>query len=329
MKQIHTLSKISIVSLLFFAGCKKSDSPPLPSFTNGFNVYMVGESNGSPAYWKNGALTTFAGSGTAKSLVISGQDVYIAGQITQTTGGKISVLATVWKNGVQQNLNNTGFATANGIGINGNDLYVAGNVIDSPYQRAVYWKNGLLVNIAPNSYGFANDIIFSGSDFYIAGQLDRNNDSAVIWKNGILQPPYAIGSNTRLVKIAFNGLDLYAAGIYGGQAAFYKNSAVTTLTNVNSGTSAVTFKGNDVYITGAITDSKGNSNAAYWKNGTITILADKYSSAVANGIAFAGDDIYIIGTIYDNGKYVAVYWKNGVQQQLSPSGFGYAIAVGN
>lgn len=184
-----------------------------------------------------------------------------------------------------------------------------------------------MANLSPLSYGQANDVIFVGPDYLFAGQLDKINDSAVIWKNGTRQLPYAIGTNTWLSRLGFNAPDLYAVGSVGGWAAFFRNSNYTSLSVDNSDASGIAFKGDDVYISGYVNDSNGNANAVYWKNGVLTMLANKYSYAVASGIAIAGDDVYIIGTIYEDFTYKAVYWKNGIQVQLSPSGNGYAIVV--
>jgi len=330
MKQFNTLSKISIVSLLFFAGCKKSDN--IPSFTPGLNVYMAGESNGAAVYWKNGQQVNLANNGISKSIAVVGQDIYIAGQTAQSIQGKTSLLATVWKNGIQQNLTNSGSATAYGIGITGNDVYAIGSIVDSPGVRAVFWKNGIQVNLAPLSEGYADAIGFSGTDIYVAGILGNTRDTAVYWKNGIITPYLSISDDGLHSGMSFSGADLYSVGKFGGKAIFYKNRQITYLENnynTYSAATGITIIGSDVYISGLIFDPIGNINAVYWKNGALTILEKKYDSAIANGIAVAGNDVYVIGTVHENSTYTPVYWKNGVQQQLSPSGSGNAIAVGN
>ena len=79
----------------------------------------------------------------------------------------------------------------------------------------------------------------------------------------------------------------------------------------------------DVYAAGSI-DVGGNSVAAYWKNGTATMLGSG-KSGLANGIAISGSDVYVVGYRTAANNYpVATYWKNGIHTDLADSTTGSA-----
>lgn len=91
---------------------------------------------------------------------------------------------------------------------------------------------------------------------------------------------------------------------------------------------AMFVSGMDVYLSGTAYDSTGKVHAAYWKNGVLRILTEKYASSEARGIAVAGEDVYVVGTIVDNNRSYAVYWKNNVERRLAADADCNAIAVG-
>ena len=138
-------------------------------------------------YWKNGKpvnLTDGLQTAVAHAIVISGNDVYLAG----SEGGN----AVFWKNGNSETLAyGGGFfvpAEATAMAISGPDVYIAGAVpgafpgTNTGHKVAVYWKNGVQVNLTPDSVlSVATDIAVSGSDVYVVG---RERDTAVYWKNG-------------------------------------------------------------------------------------------------------------------------------------------------
>jgi hypothetical protein len=143
--------------------------------------------------WTNGGLKLFGkgflASATYRSTIgiaLLGNDVYIAGQIPDSTyaGG-------YWKNGAWNPLNN-GLFIPNSISTSGNDLYITGyNNIRGNAANLIpgYWKNGLFISISGAAYTSA--VVIKGNDVYVLG-LDSNNNF-VVWKNGALF--VTIGSN--------------------------------------------------------------------------------------------------------------------------------------
>lgn len=86
----------------------------------------------------------------------------------------------------------------------------------------------------------------------------------------------------------------------------------------------------DVYIGGYIDVPKGlgiTQEAAYWKNGVITVLGDTSTMTLAKGIAVSGTDVYVAATQYPFGAGYAnaIIWKNGVPTKLSPDSAGAEV----
>ena len=104
--------------------------------------------------WKNGIIQNlsdreeaFGGSGgSATSVYVSGNDVYVTGIIAYT--------ARLWKNGVVQNLaaadrNVITMSNANSVYVFGNDVYVAGG---HGGKFAALWNNGILHHLTDGSF---------------------------------------------------------------------------------------------------------------------------------------------------------------------------------
>jgi hypothetical protein len=164
---------------------------------SGSDIYVAGTmpdinrlGTAPPCFWKNGAVTFLrpvspsSASGLAKSIYVSGSDVYIVGEVYPIGSGSAPGWAVYWKNGVATELTSPSIMSeANGITVSGGDVYIAGAVSDSNrVPHATYWKNGIPTTL-DQKYSVATAITVSGSDVYVAG--NRSVDSALYWKNGI------------------------------------------------------------------------------------------------------------------------------------------------
>jgi len=134
--------------------------------------------------WKNGNLQVLRAQGALGALiktgvVISGTDVYVAGQTPIDSA--YSYGGGYWKNGVWNSINR--FFAPSSIAGSGSNIYIAGVLASSQATlRAAYWENGNLINL-PGGIA-ATAIATDGSGVYILG-VD-NNGNNVLWKNGSL-----------------------------------------------------------------------------------------------------------------------------------------------
>lgn len=129
----------------------------------GNDVHVVGwggnpDGNSYAKYWKNGveyALTDHLEDySIARDMAISGNDVYIVGDIQKGLKGE----AKIWKNGVPGSLPSG--IRASDIFILNNDIYVAGSASGSPFNRAVFWKNGTPTFISDGTENVSISSIF-------------------------------------------------------------------------------------------------------------------------------------------------------------------------
>ena len=252
-------------------------------FVSGGDVYVAGVQNGKnvshyATYWKNGVSVGLPGGGInqgasyptyysdyTSSIVVSGNDVYVAGGSHISLQGHDSTyrFAMYWKNGVPVSLvkgmldfssdSSTliSYPTTTGIAVSGNDVYVAGQEWNGKIANteAVYWKNGVVTWLTDRNIfegSSATSIAVSGNDVFVAGYKDVNGvDYATCWKNGV----------------------------------------ATLLTNGTggSGANSIAVSGSDVYVAG-YENINGYSVARYWKNGVAANLSDGRSRANANAI---------------------------------------------
>ncbi|MGZ3777476.1 MAG: hypothetical protein ACXVI9_07775 [Mucilaginibacter sp.] len=168
----------------------------------------------------------------------------------------------------------------------------------------------------------------SASDIYTAGYVAAvgGHTVAAYWKNGTLVRLGDSTINTMAYAVAVDGNDVYVVGNIRKIsqvviAAIWKNGVLAELTDGTESADArsISISGHNVYVGGYI----NNFQAAYWKNGVVTSLAN---SAVANSIAVEGNNVYAAGFLFDTkiSSNQAVYWTNGaVTECLGPNGEAY------
>jgi hypothetical protein len=129
-------------------------------FVSDNNVYSTGSIRntgpgvGFVSYWKNEAsvlLSPGLAGGAGRSIVVSGNDVYVAGVEDNSKGVR---LAKYWKNDFPVILSDgTTFTIANGIDVLGDDVYVVGVEYPAGGLGTVkLWKNGVPFSITDGGY---------------------------------------------------------------------------------------------------------------------------------------------------------------------------------
>jgi hypothetical protein len=323
-----SLSAVVMVIIFTFTSCKK-DFPPI--FKGGHShsgeptVLVAGyESNGTfnvAKYWIDGQeikLSDGTRDASANSMVVSNNDVYIAGSDSG---------AVYWKNNNEIRLSGD---NATSIFVSGNDVYIAG----THDSKAVYWKNGTEIALdITNVYGnfnnaAANSIFVSGKDVYAAGYDGPN---AVYWKNGteiyLTPTTTTIAGYVHTYSVYVKGSDVYVVGYsnFAGSVFpmvwFWKNDVLVPFGQVGTDGqgNAVLVSGSDVYVAGMEVSAPAYlQTAAYWKNGNVVLLPGGGLPAYAKSIFVSGNDVYLAGfeDIAFQMSY-AVYWKDGVETKLT------------
>jgi len=278
----------------------------------GNDVYMTGYRYGcgpyrcyvDGIYWKNGVSEYLNLPTYPSSLIISNNDIYLAGSshYLDGTGGDAAYL----KNEIKVDLpSGSAGAISTAIAVSGSDVYVSGigingNTNNGPQNYiAKYWKNDNAINLTNGTNGAeAWCIAVSGNDAYVAGME---------W-------------NGRSYQDASGNIEKKSV------AKYWKNSQPVILTDGTEDaiTTSIAVSGTDVFVAGTEWNGKTyqiqgstyiyrKSIAKYWKNGQAVNLTDGTEDAEAKCIAISGTDVYVAGTV--NGY--ATYWKNGVAVRLS------------
>ena len=245
-------------------------------------------------YWLDGtwfdlAVPTGYNWGNVNSLVVSGSDLYLAGNIFPATG----YAPGYWLNGTWKALPiplGSQVAYLNSLAVSGADVYAAGWK-GVPGVAPGYWLNGTWVDLplpSGSTGGMVESLVVSGSDVYASG---------------FVTPPaaYLGGSPGYWLNGSWVGLALPAGGTDG---------AVTSL--VVSGT--------DVYAAGF----SANANAivpGYWLNGTWVGLAAPpgFDGGLVTSLVVSGGKVYAAGysgTMPSPANFfsstIPGYWVDGV-----------------
>jgi hypothetical protein len=190
---------------------------------SGNDVYVAGYywdssyTTETACYWKNGTkidLPVPAAPGgshvhsEAKSIAVSGSDVYVAGEysvnLLPPATGTGTDTAYYWINGTRTELAVPGGITrsyARSIAVSGSDVYVAGYYYDSSTstETACYWINGTRIELpgTPGDDNSASAIAVSGSDVHVVGY----SYGTCYWKNGVRTELSSSGGNVNDIVV--------------------------------------------------------------------------------------------------------------------------------
>ena len=350
-----------IVTAVNANGEGAASSPVTQSLTATTNhVYVAGQLNQYPAYWKDGVLHQIGTSPgyTARMIVVTSTNVYVAGNQWSVTPNA----PVYWNNDVLTTLavpTGTTFWFFGGMAYTGTDLIISGTVKDaSGNQLPVSWDNGVLtsLSIGTDTTGYTGSVLFTGGHLLIAGSTSTPNTDGniVAWLDGALQvlsPGSGYGGgwiNTlpSLPNLVTSGGDTYLFGTTygppapGGAKPVYwmsnTTSSTVTVVSMPGGTdyvvSGMAVSGSNIYLSGSADQQPNDTTGVpeYWLNGTATALP--LPSGASNGsgdyVVATGSDFYIAGDEVDTDKLfssldplIPLYWKDGALVQLAlPTG---------
>lgn len=254
-------------------------------------------------------------------------EIYTAGFVLTSDGSTTTHLATLWKNGVAQQLSNTE-SWVNKVTVVGNDVYAVGREYQGSKSVAKLWKNGTAtnpINSSNNTEVLTCAVSASGDVYILVREWSNIVNEYKVLKNNI---PVALNrTNTNTVIFPYDvfvsGNDVYVSGSeYSSatnlvKAVFWKNGIISSLSDVaaNAQNEArkIFVSDNNVYALGTEARADGNDIAVLWKNGLPTSITDGTKTGVVNALFVSGNDVYIAGGEYDQTTFnsVTILWKNG------------------
>lgn len=275
------------------------------------DVYVLARDS----YWKNGEKITLE-NGTAASIFVLGNDVYIAGKGNEN-GVKV---AKYWKNNQEVQLGKgTSESEANSIFVIGKDIYVSGYEYETKGDTITekifkYWKNGQEISL-DNKQEWSNPSDGSTS-MYVSDNNIYILANEGYWLNG-KQITLNEAKSPGLESIFVSNNDVYISGSdyisSTDVASCWKNGKQTLLSNNISGSSSanvVFVSNNDVYILGEeYTDN--SYKIKYWKNNQEVVLYNGASYGEARALFVLDNDVYVAASLEDdNEDFIIRYWKN-------------------
>lgn len=203
---------------------------------------------------------------------------------------------------------------------------------------ATYWKNGSQVSLPGGAvHSYAAGIAVSDNKIYVVGNISDSTsvENPAIWINGALNllavPSTYNGKKVTYSKatgVALSGSDVYTCGFISNGATFYQAAFW------KNGTISILPNGGSMQAS-AIAISNNDvyiaAQAGYWKNEIYQSLPNENpaNSVTIFGMQASGTDVYLVGTTYNNvsDSAVATIWKNGSSvSYLTDNNFIYSAA---
>ena len=186
-------------------------------YVDGDNVYVAGQKDEQPTLWKNGKPQNLGITGEAEAVVVQGSNVYVAGYVGDYSNsqavmwkngemeilgrghansvfvadngdvyvaGKLNGIATYWKNGEEQYLENLGKSSAYSITVADNgSVIVAGQAFDEQLKSiAIVWVDGVSCRVDEDDMMRyqTKSVVSVGNTVYLGGA--GKGELCSVWK---------------------------------------------------------------------------------------------------------------------------------------------------
>lgn len=336
---------LAILMLTGIVSCKKSGKDGEPDGNgNGdpanAKEFIVGSIKNAqrrePIVWKDGELTRLpfesSQNTVAKSVTVSGNDVYILGHETSPNGFIRTSRIVTWKN-EEMTAVTDGSKRAAPIKMivdNGN-VYVLGTETDQSQGSSTtlykYWKNGVVTPLNTRA-GEATDMAVVNNDVYISGNETNASGRKVAkyWKNGVAvdltdgaKDAYAesISVEGAAIAVLFSQAN---STQFGNDLKVWKNNVVSVLNSGNfiSLGKKIILKNNVAYVLANQQIPNQSQQVVYWADAAKKEITDGDRNGYPIDIQLAGSDVYILfEEVNSSNTVIAKLAKNGVVKALS------------
>lgn len=273
-----------LVIVLLTISCNNVDDVVNTSTQNPIDVYVAGQKNGQPCYWKNNQLVMLDSGGFnnayATKIIVSNGDVHVLGETPVPQFVNSYSLYLYWKNGVLTNLHDeldTGTDVLKYISnmtVVNDDVYFSGgiaNSINAFNSKPALWANGIITILENQPNGnYLTSIQVINNNVYAFGNKYINNETRFGY---YLNNVFYSESDTNFYGVQYSNNHIY---LFGSKI----NSSTNTYTGFyrDEQTGIETFITNTDSVSDIITDS-GNmyfntSNGLYLNNNLISILTN-------------------------------------------------------
>ncbi len=295
--------------------------------------------------WKQGDATVTdlpmpagAVSCWASQMTVSGGDIYIAGNYTDTNG---KAIPGYWKNNtfvtlpLPSGVGSTQNAYCNAIVVSGGKVHASGYYgvfWRAEESRAIYWVDGtpsLLPLHEDYSLSQSKNMVLSGGSVYIGGEArlksDPNRTRGCYWKDSqhTLLPVPADTRSSECSAIAVLNGTVYAVGRYVLNTSYaytvlWDADGPRTLTPPegyyiwSGGLVDIVASGGNIYIAATLCAETGLNafNSAYWEGDECRFLGQNASNTATlpRSVFVAGGKTYLAAT--SNGSMGIYFWLN-------------------
>lgn len=254
-------------------------------------------------------------------------EIYTGGFVLSSAGGTTTHIATLWENGVAQQLSNAE-SWVNKVLVVGNDVYAVGREYQGSKSVAKLWKNGVAtssISSSNNTEAFTCAVSASGDVYILVREWSNIVNEYKVLKNNIPVALNHTNANTVIFPydVFVSGSDVYVSGSeYSSatnlvKAVVWKNGIISSLADVSANAQnearKIFVSDNNVYAVGSEAQPNGNNIVVLWKNGVPTSITDGTKDGSVYALCVSGNDIYITSSEYNHTTFnsVATLWKNG------------------